>query len=157
MSGRSEMKLSCAWKGGLAFTAQVRGHSIVMDAKKESGGGDIGPSPKETALAGVCGCTGIDVASILKTMRQPASAIRIEARAISRSKEPNIFEKVELDFHIEGEGIAPAKALRAVELSQTKYCSVSAMVALAGAQILYRVILNGSEAGTGQAKFDLSL
>ena len=153
----SEMKLSCDWKGGLAFTAEVRGHAIVMDAKKESGGGDTGPTPKETALAGVCGCTGIDVASILKTMRQPPSSIRIGARAFSRSKEPNIFEKVELDFHIEGEGIVPAKALRAVELSQTKYCSVSAMVALAGAEIRFRVILNGTEVGTGQAKFSLSL
>lgn len=150
----SEMKLSCEWKGGLAFDAQVRGHTIRMDAKTEAGGTDSAPTPKEAALAGVCGCTGIDVAVILKKMRQPPAAIRIDARAIAREKQPSIFEQVELDFDVQGEGVEPAKLMQAVELSQTKYCSVSAMVALAGAKITYCVRLNGSEIGTGEAKFE---
>ena len=53
-------------KGNLAFEIDLNGHKIITDARKEVGGDDLGPGPKSLLLAGLIGCTGIDVASILK-------------------------------------------------------------------------------------------
>ena len=149
----AEMKASIRWIGKLAYQADSRGHKLMMDAKKESGGQDLGMTPKEMVLAGVCGCSGMDVISLL-TSKFKLNVQKCEVSAVSTSSEgghPVVWTKVEMIYDLAGE-IPVESAIKAVELSMTKYCGVSAMLSKA-VPISYKVLLNGSEVFSGQAKF----
>lgn len=93
----------------------------------------------------------MDVIAHLNKRKQPPKIFRVEAEADLTATHPKTFTEVRLDFHLEGE-IQTALALEAVGLSQTKYCGVSAMMAK-NCPIRYRVVLNGSVVGQGEAKF----
>jgi putative redox protein len=145
------MDLKCTWKDGLKFTAESGNHSIGMDTRPPLGS-DSALSPKQLLLAGICGCTGMDVVALLKKYKQPLESLRIDAEAtLKESGFPAIFSEVKLTFRIKGE-LDPAKVMEAVTLSQTKYCSVSAMVSKA-VPIVYQVELNDGNIGSGQADF----
>ena len=58
------------WNEGMEFTSEVDGHEIIIDAKEEFGGKNAGPRPKPLILTALGGCTGMDVVSILKKMKQ---------------------------------------------------------------------------------------
>lgn len=53
-------------KGKMAFETEISGHKFLMDANESVGGEDNGPRPKPLLIAALTGCTGMDVASILK-------------------------------------------------------------------------------------------
>ena len=150
------MKCDTKWQGGLGFKASIRGHEFVMDTKKESGGQDEGPSPKEVLLASICACSGIDVASILQKMRVNLQSCDIAAESNTTEGYPSVFDEVKLKFVIVGPDIKPEQATKAVVLSMTKYCGVSAMVA-GVSPITYKIILNGASIGTGRADFSESM
>ncbi|MFS4460071.1 OsmC family protein [Bdellovibrio sp. HCB2-146] len=139
--------------GGLAFSAQVRQHSFIMDAGQSSGGKDQGPSPKEVLLASICACSGMDVASILKKMRGVVESCEVNAKTETTSSYPSIFKEVLVEYKIKGSEISEEQALKAVRLSMTKYCGVSAMVVDAS-PISYQVHLNGKWIGDGKAHFE---
>lgn len=147
-----QMKCQIRWIGKLGFEAQMRNHKILMDSPAEQGVGERGPSPKELLLASICGCSGIDVASILAKMRVDISRCEVHSEAETTSGYPSVFSQVKLKFFIDAESIKDEQALRAVELSMTKYCGVSAMVVEAS-PIFYDVIVNGQLKGTGRADF----
>lgn len=152
----AQIKCDTKWQGGMAFKASVRGHEFVMDTKKESGGLDTGPTPKEILLASICACAGIDVASILQKMRVTLESCDISAESDTTSGYPSVFEEVKLKFRVVGPDIKRNQATQAVLLSMTKYCGVSAMVA-GVSPITYEIFLNGESIGTGQADFTQSL
>jgi putative redox protein len=127
-----------------------------MDTKKESGGQDEGPSPKEVLLASICACSGIDVASILQKMRVNLQSCDISAESNTTEGYPSVFDEVKLKFVIVGPDIKPDQATKAVVLSMTKYCGVSAMVA-GVSPISYEILLNGLSIGSGRADFSESL
>lgn len=139
--------------GGLAFSAQVRQHSFTMDAGQSSGGKDLGPSPKEILLASICTCSGMDVASILKKMRGVVESCEVNAKTETTPTHPSIFKEVLVDYKVTGTEISEEQVLKAVRLSMTKYCGVSAMVANAS-PIHYQVHLNGKWVGEGRAHFE---
>lgn len=147
------MQCQTKWQGGLGFKTQIRQHSFVMDARESGGGKDQGPTPKEILLASICGCTGIDVASILQKMRVNLVSCEVNAQSETKHGHPSIFQEVKLDFKIEGPDIKPEQAMKAVTLSMTKYCGVSAMIVKAS-PIKYDVILNGNKIGEGFADFE---
>lgn len=141
------------WVGKLAYQSDVRNHRVIMDAKKEGGGQDLGMSPKEMVLTGMCGCTGMDVISLLTSkykLNVTGCDVSVDAD-VSEAGHPVVWTAARLKFDITGD-IPTEKALQAVELSLTKYCGVSAMMVKAF-PIHYSVNLNGNEIGTGEAKF----
>ncbi len=140
------------WLGGLGFEAQTRQHQFVMDTKVENGGKDQGPSPKEVLLASICACSGMDVTSILQKMRLKLTTCDVRATTETTEGYPAIFKQVQMEYQIKGEGIKPEQVLKAVRLSMTKYCGVSAMVA-AASPLLYQVFLNGELIGEDRADF----
>lgn len=146
------MELSIKWKGKMAFEGQAHEQKFLMDARKPIGE-ERGPSPKELALAGVCGCTGMDVAALMRKHKQEPKRFDIVARAPTTSGHPSVFEKIDLDFVVDGP-VDAEKLKEAVVLSQTKYCGVSAMMAK-HCPIYYRIVLNGAEIARGQSKFDI--
>jgi putative redox protein len=107
------------------------GHSVVMDSGPASGGRDLGVRPMEMLLLGLGGCTSIDVVSILHKSRQPISDCIAEIEAERADSVPSVFTRIHVHFIVSGRGLDPVKVGRAVELSATKYCSASLMLAKA--------------------------
>ncbi|HHO51264.1 MAG TPA: OsmC family peroxiredoxin [Deltaproteobacteria bacterium] len=129
--------------GGMAFDAQVDGHTLVIDAKTEHGGHDAGPSPKTLVLTGLAGCAAMDIISILRKMRAEPSSLSVTAAAQLSEDHPKVF--VEPVVTVRATGDIPTKKLwRAVALSRDRYCGVAAMLR-AHAPIRYVVELDGVE------------
>ncbi|MEK6773516.1 MAG: OsmC family protein [Bdellovibrionota bacterium] len=148
------MKTSVVWKDGMEFDGVADDHIVRMDAKKPIGK-NAGTSPKELVAMGLGGCTAMDVIALLKKYKQPPQAFRVDVEiAPSTGSYPIVFEKAILTFTIDG-AVDSEKINEAVKLSQTKYCGVSAMLSKAF-PIEYRVILNGKEIGTGNARFEFN-
>lgn len=147
------MACQTRWIGGMGFESHIRQHRFVMDSKADFGGKDEGPTPKEILLASICGCTGMDVVSILQKMRLKLDLCDVNAETETTSGHPAIFSRVKLVFDVKGAGIKPEQVLKAVTLSMTKYCGVSAMIVKAS-PIEYLVRLNDTQIGEGQANFE---
>lgn len=128
--------------GNMGFKMMLDGHhELITDASEAIGGNDQGPRPKQLLLSALIGCTGIDVMSILKTMRLQIDDLTIEADTVHTDEHPKVYENIHLTYHFVGPDTLPLERLqRAVELSQTKYCGVSAMLA-AHTPITYDVVL----------------
>jgi putative redox protein len=86
-----------------------------------------GPSPTESILAALAACTSMDVGSILRKKRQPASAYRIAVTGEKRDEHPQVYTSIVVEHLVSGE-VEPEAVRRAVELSATTYCPVSAML-----------------------------
>ena len=146
--------VNTTWKSGHAFEGETRGIRFAMDTPGEETQ-RYGASPKELVLGAICGCTGIDVVSILNKMRAKLKRCDIVATAEkTASAEPIVFAFVHLVFDIEAESVSPDQVLRAVMLSQTKYCGVTAMIAKT-CPVTYEVKLNGQSIGTGKSDFNV--
>jgi putative redox protein len=77
-----------------------------------------------TLLLAAAACTGSDVVVVLEKMRVDLRELRIEVAGTRREEEPRRYVAIHLDYHLGGQGIDPAKARRAIDLSLEKYCSV---------------------------------
>jgi len=113
------------WLGGLTFDAQARQHHIMLDSPGGEGN-DRGPSPVEVTLMGLAACTAMDVVSILRKKRQPFTKLAVSAEGVQADEHPHRFLSVTLTYEVGGEGVDRKAVERAVELSEEKYCSVSA-------------------------------
>lgn len=101
------------------------GNTIQFDGSPEIGGKNKGVRPMQTLLMALGGCSAIDVVSILQKQKQPIDDFRISVDGHrQKGAEPSLFEQIHIIYHLSGE-IDPAKAIRAVELSMDKYCSVA--------------------------------
>lgn len=136
----STTKLNGKLKGNMAFEMNINGHNLVIDASEEIGGNNLGPRPKPLLLAGLIGCTGIDVMSILKKMRVEIEDLDIEVSAENTEEHPKVYKDIHLIFKFKGENLPIDKLERAVELSQERYCGVTAMLKEA-TSVTYEIIL----------------
>ena len=111
------------WIESQRFNASASsGHSIVVDGDKHAGN-----SPMELVLIGLCGCTGYDVASILRKKREPFTSLEVSAQADRAPDPPMVYTEIRLTYRVGGK--VTRKAVEdAVRLSEEKYCSVSAML-----------------------------
>jgi len=116
------------WKGGLAFDVKLGEHRFSLDTSREHGGHDLGPSPKSLLLAGIAGCSGMDVVSILSKMKQPLDGLEVSVTAVTADEHPRIYTNIHLQYKVYGNQIEREKVEKAVMLSQTKYCGVAAML-----------------------------
>lgn len=140
---------------GLSFVAEWPGQKLFLDAKKESGGQDLGPTPKEVLLAGILSCSGMDVASLMKKYKIVFRSFHLSAETETKKSHPAVFEDVRIRYEIIADGDPDReKIVEAVKLSMTKYCGVSAMVYKVS-PLKYSVFLNGEEIGLGQAEFGI--
>ncbi|BDQ02720.1 OsmC family protein [Ignavibacterium sp.] len=121
-----------------AFVKQVKGitfvgktdsnHWITMDGPEEFGGSNAGIRPKELILISLAGCTGSDVASILSKKRVKLDGFEMNITADVAEEHPQVFTKINLEYVFYGKNLPVKEIERAIELSQTKYCSVTAML-----------------------------
>ena len=146
----SQMECKTRWTGGLAFEAESRGLKFTMDSRASAGGKDLGPTPKEVLLSAICVCSGMDVTSILQKMRVQLDSCDVNAQSETTETYPAIFKEILVQFLIKGSDIKSEQAMKAVTLSMTKYCGVSAMVNPTS-PIRYQVFLNGTQIGEAMA------
>lgn len=121
-----------------AFVKQLRGitfvgktdsnHWITMDGPENFGGSNAGIRPKELILISLAGCTGSDVASILQKKRVKLDGFEMNITAEQQDEHPQVFTKINLEYVFYGKNLPVKEIERAIELSQTKYCSVTAML-----------------------------
>ena len=104
------------------------GHGVIIDGSPEIGGRNLGMRPMEMVLAGLGGCTAMDVISILRKQRQAVADCRIEVTAQRADSVPKVFTEIHLHYHVYGRSLREAAVARAVELSMGTYCSVSKMI-----------------------------
>ena len=121
-------------EGGMRFVAATTsGHEIVVDNAVGNGG----PRPTELVLAAIAGCTGMDVVEILAKKRQVVTGYRTEVSGEQRAESPNVFLDIDVLHVVEGD-VETEAVRRSIELSATRYCTVSAQLATGVATIHHR-------------------
>ncbi|MBN1259501.1 MAG: OsmC family protein [Anaerolineae bacterium] len=123
-------KAQLTWIGpGLRMVAEANeGPAIVLDSHGPPHGTHTGPAPMELFLMGLAGCTGMDVVSILTKKRQKVTGFQIQVEAERAASHPKVYTKIHVIYIVHGEDIKPSAVERAIELSETQYCSAMAML-----------------------------
>lgn len=155
------MKTKTIWKEKMLLTGEVGNSAaignatsdpsfqVAMDAKPPIGTG-ASFTPKELVILGLSGCTGMDVVALMRKHKQTMESFEISAEVTpTQGPPPTVFEKIELSFVMTGI-IDERILIESVNLSQNKYCGVSAMLAKA-CPIFYKISLNGKVIHQGQA------
>lgn len=113
------------WRGDQAFLGEnPNGGQVKMGSLSD----EAGLRPMELLLLGLAGCTGIDVVSILKKKRQDLQEFKISVRGKRAEQHPRVYTLIEVTYLLWGENLDPKAVERAIELSEKKYCSASAML-----------------------------
>lgn len=120
--------ITTKWLGNMAFeSSNPSGLSLRIDAGEESGGEGTGYRPKALMLSSLAGCTGLDVAHLIKKMRLSVDDFTIEIYGELSEDHPQTYVSVNMEYHFYGEDLKEKKLQKAVDLSYEKYCGVSEM------------------------------
>ncbi len=138
----NKSKVECNWTNNMSFEVDVNDHIITIDAEERVGGENRGPRPKALLLAGLAGCTGMDVVSILKKMRVEPDDFNITAEAEQSEEHPVVYTKIHLTYTFKGNNLPFDKIDKAVNLSQDRYCGVSAMLSKT-AELTHEIVIVG--------------
>ncbi len=104
------------------------GHGVIMDASNEIGGEDKGSRPMELVLIALGGCTAMDVISIMQKKKQDLRGLEIKIDGTRSEEHPKVYKKINIHYIFKGKNLSEEACKRSIELSQEKYCSVSAML-----------------------------
>jgi putative redox protein len=119
MSTQAQLK----WVAGLQFVARADdGPALVTD----SGDDRSGPSPMQLVLMGVAGCTAMDVISIMQKKRAEVTRFEVTITGERAEEHPRRYTHIAIEYVLYGHDIPPQAVERAIELSETKYCSAIA-------------------------------
>lgn len=114
------------WLSDLAFEVQVDGHKMYIDSLPEHGGKNTGPPPKKMMMVALAGCTAMDVASILKKMRENVEEFSVEVEGELTEEHPKKYTGMKVIYRIKGNDISRKNVEKAINLSHTRYCGVTA-------------------------------
>lgn len=99
------------------------GHAQVLDTNHER---SSAATPVELLLIALGSCTAVDVISILRKKREQVTDYRVEVRGARRTDHPRAFTRMEVRHIVRGRNVSERSVAQAIELSETKYCSVAA-------------------------------
>src|SRR5665647_2027610 len=126
------------WRGDRKFECGREGRpSVLLD-----GDGNAGPTPPDALLAALASCVSVDVVDILAKCRSPVETFNVEVLGERVDTTPRRFKHITLNFTIAGEEIDSAQAVRAIDLSVTKYCSVKDSLN-PNIPVVWHLVLNG--------------
>lgn len=111
------------WHKDHEFTSSLDHNSIKIDGARKKGFG-----PKALLLAGLAGCSGIDIVDVLKKMRVKFSDFSIEVKAAQTEDYPKVYKDIYITYKIKTDQENEEKVRKAIDLSLGKYCGVSAML-----------------------------
>lgn len=116
------------WRERMTFDATTTaGHTLTIDAAAGHGGDGRGPKPIELLLTALAGCTAMDVISILHKKREPVEGFEVYVEGTRAHEHPMVYTHITVVYRVYGD-VKPESVERAIELSRTKYCGVSAML-----------------------------
>lgn len=111
------------WIGEQKFVAiSPSGHALTMDSDREA---NAAPGPMELLLMALGACTATDVVVILAKKRQKLESLEVVCSGERAPRPPQVWTKLEILFRLRGR-LEPSAVQQAIELSEGKYCSVSA-------------------------------
>jgi putative redox protein len=111
------------WIGGQQFVAvSPSGHALAMDSDRQS---NTGPGPMELLLMALGACTATDIVIILEKKRQKLQSLEVICSGERAADPPQVWTKLEILFRLRGT-LEESSVKRAIQLSEEKYCSVSA-------------------------------
>lgn len=120
--------ISTKWLDNMTFeSTNPSGHSLKIDIAKEDGGDGNGYRPKALMLSSLAGCSGLDVAALIKKMKLDVEEFHIDTIANLTDEHPKFYDKVAVEYHFHGANLKEDKLQRAVDLSVEKYCGVMEM------------------------------
>jgi putative redox protein len=110
---------------GMQFAAETAsGHAFVIDGAPDAGGRNTGPRPMELLAVSVAACTAMDVISVLRKMQQKVTGLKVRVSGERAEEHPKRFISLHVEYTIIGYSVVEERVARAIELSDTKYCSV---------------------------------
>jgi putative redox protein len=113
------------WIGGKRFVGiDSTNHSVVLSTTDEG----VGMKPSELLLVALSSCTAVDIVEIMTKKRTPLEFLEISASAEQDADPPWTFRKIHLVYRVRGKGLQEKDIAQAIELSETKYCSVAATI-----------------------------
>src|SRR5438477_1226100 len=114
---------------GMRFdAASGSGHHVTLDAAEHGGGQNAGFRPMELLLVGLAGCTGMDVISLLRKKRQQVTGYEVHVTGVRAEEHPMVFVEITVEHIVTGHRIQPEAVVRAIELSEKRYCGAGAML-----------------------------
>lgn len=120
-------KVVTQWKGNMAFESTLPDGVIKIDVPEDKGGDGNGMRPKALMLTSLAGCSGLDVASLIKKMRLEVDDFRIETDGDLTEEDPQTYHTVTVRYIFSGKNLNEEKLTKAVNLSVEKYCGVMKM------------------------------
>ena len=125
---------------GITFIGRGKtNHWVAMDGPETFGGSEAATRPMELFLVSLAGCTGADVASLLQKMRVNYDKFEIHVDTERAKEHPKVYTRIDLAYKFWGKDLEQNKDKieKSINLSQDKYCSVSAMLKSAGIPLSY--------------------
>ncbi len=111
------------------------GLETVFDTHPSAGGDDVAPTPMEIMLESLGACSMMDIAAIIRKKRKQITKLEANINAERAEQHPKVFTKVFIKYKLTSPDADIKDLERAVELSQTTYCSVSAMFQRSGCEV----------------------
>ncbi len=149
-------EIDVQWMGKMQFNALVNGHTIVMDAPERAGGEDNGPIPKPFILTALAGCTGMDIAAILRKANKNPDDFDMKVIGEISKTAPIQYISIHMIYDFKGREENKDAALNAVNDSQEKYCGVSSMLKKA-LSVTWEVNYNGRKIFTNKEELETAV
>jgi putative redox protein len=111
-------------ESGLRFRVTTGKVSFTL----ESGPEVSSPNPVQVILGAVAGCSGMDVISLLRKKRQRVTGYEIEVTAERREEHPRAYTRIDILHRVRGHDVSAEAVEESIRMSDTKYCSVHAML-----------------------------
>ncbi len=132
--------ITAAGPGLRLVAGTASGHAVMFDDEE----GNSAARPTEVLLAALGACTAMDVLSILRKKRQPVSSYRVRVDGDQRDEYPRVFTEIRIVHEVEGTGVDGDSIKRAIELSASRYCTISAMLSSGDVPIHHWYVLRGA-------------
>lgn len=114
---------------GMTFVGKANSnHWVTIDSAANSEEPPAAPGPMELVLIALGGCTASDVVHVLQKKHLKVDSFEVHLTGRRRDEHPRVYTKIHLEYVFHGKSLPQKDIEQAIELSQTKYCSVSAMV-----------------------------
>lgn len=143
-------EIDVQWMGKMQFNALINDHTVIMDGPEKVGGENNGPIPKPFVLAALAGCTGMDVAAILRRADKEPIDFEIKVSGEVSKKAPIEYIGIHIIYSFKGKIGYEEAAIKAVTDSQEKYCGVSSMLKKA-LPVTWEINYNGALVFTNKA------
>lgn len=110
-----------------------------FDTHPDVGGDDSAATPMEIMLESLAACTFMDVVSIIRKKRKTVDDLIIHVQGERADRHPKVYTKVHLVYELHSPDAELSDLERAVQLSESTYCSAIGLFKKAGVDVTHEV------------------